>query len=56
MADRWLGFKMMAAALVAILILGRLFFHLTGIVLVLFILLAFLCLLFYAGTRALLQK
>ncbi|HZT95512.1 MAG TPA: hypothetical protein VFB34_01620 [Chloroflexota bacterium] len=56
MADRWLGLKMMAVALVAMLFLGRLLFHIGGFVLILLCLLAVLGLLFYAGTRTLLGK
>lgn len=56
MADRWMGLKMMFVALLAILIIGRLVLHIGGIVLVLLIALAFLMILFYAGTRSLIRR
>lgn len=56
MADRWMGLKMMLAALFAIFIIGRLVLHISGIVLVLLVALVFLLLLFYAGTRSLIRR
>lgn len=47
---------MMAVALVAMLLIGRLVLHIGGIVLLLLILLTFLAFLFYAGTRNLLHR
>lgn len=51
-----MGLKMMAVALFAIFIIGRLVLHIGGIVLVLLVALAFLVLLFYAGTRSLIRR
>ncbi len=56
MAERWTGLKMMVFALIAIVILGRLLFHVASITLVLFVLVAVLFLLFYAGTKAVIRK
>ncbi len=54
--DRWMGVKMMAVALLAMLFLGRLLFHIAGFILLLIALLGLLTLVFYAGTRTLLGK
>jgi hypothetical protein len=55
-ADRWNGLRMMLVAAIAIIFLGRLLFHISSIALVLFILLVFLVLLFYAGTQSLFRR
>lgn len=56
MGDRWLGVKMMAAALIAIIIVGRLVLHIGGIVLVLLALFLALCLVFWAGAWSLIRR
>lgn len=55
MSRRWNGLRMMAAALVAFLLIGRLVLHVTGFVLILLVLLAFLAVVFYVGVQALLR-